>query len=257
ARRLERSALLPAAANDAPADRPLTRVDFFQAHTLCRLLGLVVAGDPGLFRLPMGTELELAAFGANVDKACNGAAARNAPVSMSRFLAAAGPFARGLPATAEQSRAAGDVAPTPFAAEFYGLDFGVREWVADLPHIAGADLLLQEWSADHEVHLAKVGAYADGSLVPPLDLAGPLRTLAVVRGLALGEIEGLLDESGRRLDPEVYAEVPASVPGVLRTVQLRRDGRDLLSTGPDPRLRSIGFRVAGTTALVARLRGLD
>jgi hypothetical protein len=33
------------------------------------------------------------------------------------------------------------------------------------------------------------------------------------------------------------------VPGVLRTEQLRRDGGDLLSTGADPRLRHVGFRV--------------
>ena len=137
-----------------------------------------------------------------------------------------------------------------------GLDFGVREWVGDLPHIPD-ELLLSEWIGDHENHLARVLDYAMGRATPPERLAASLRTFGVVRGLALGELDGLLASSGERLDTDSTETVPGSVPGVLRTLQLRRDGRDLLSKEPDPRLRRIGFRVAGTAVLVARMRGRD
>jgi hypothetical protein len=105
-----------------------------------------------------------------------------------------------------------------------------------------------------------VAGYADGTSAPPPGLASPLRTLGVVRGLALGELDGLIDGAGRRLELGALERVPASVPGVLRSEQLRRDGRDLLSPGQDTvdsRLRLVGFRVAGTAALIQRIRGMD
>jgi hypothetical protein len=45
--------------------------------------------------------------------------------------------------------------------------------------------------------------------------------------------------------------VPASVPGVLRTEQLSRDGRDLVGRGREPRLQRVGFRVAGDAKVLA------
>ena len=249
--------MLPPQVWDAPAEQTLTRVIFYQAYACCRLLGLVVAGEPGLFRLPMGIELELAAFGASVGVACNGPAARGEPVAMSEFVAAAELIGRGEVADARRDRRAGDVAPTAYASAITGLDFGVREWVADLPHIEGAELLLREWNADHGAHIARVQSYAAGRARPPEDLVWPLSAYGVVRGLALGELDGLLDDAGRRLEAGSLQSVPASVPGVLRTEQLRRDGRDLLSAALDPRLQVIGFRVAGTAVLVARLRGRE
>jgi hypothetical protein len=76
-----------------------------------------------------------------------------------------------------------------------------------------------------------------------------------VRGLALGEREGLLRLDGARLDPSAYSVVPETVPGVLRTEQLLRDGHDLLSQGVDPRLARTGFRVVAAAAALAGLRG--
>ncbi len=82
-----------------------------------------------------------------------------------------------------------------------------------------------------------------------------MHALGVVRGLAFGELEGLIDATGARLDPATVTTVPAIVPGVLRTEQLLRTGRDLLSQQPDPRLAVIGCRVVGTPVLQGFLRG--
>ena len=51
------------------------------------------------------------------------------------------------------------------------------------------------------------------------------------------------------------APLPASVPGVLRTEQLRRDGQALLDAGRDARLRWVGFRVAADAAALAKRWG--
>ena len=40
----------------------VTGVNFYQAFAIARMAGVVVAGKPGLFRLPFGVELELAAL---------------------------------------------------------------------------------------------------------------------------------------------------------------------------------------------------
>ncbi|MBL8726853.1 MAG: protein kinase [Planctomycetes bacterium] len=259
--RLQPAALLGAAADggsaagEAAADRPLTGVDFFQAYTLCRLLGLAVGGDPDLFRLPLGCELELAAYAGATRPSCHGVGAAGRAVSMPAFLDAAPGLERGEVATSDAERRAGDVVPTSYGVDFVGLDFGVREWVADVPHVPDAALLLREWISDHAVHLARVSAFARGTASPPPDLEGPLRMLGVVRGLALGELEGLIGGGGIRLDARILTVVPDTVPGVLRTEQLARDGRDLLTSQRDPRLLLVGFRIAGTEAMLSRLRG--
>jgi len=252
--RLRGDALLPPEVAAAPADAALTGVDFYQAWTLSRVLGLAVGDDPTLFRLPLGCELELAAYAFARLPACSGAAANGSVLSMSAFVAAARDWANGRVPTAATSREAGDVVAATQRANFVGLDFGVREWVADLPHVPTGVLLLREWIGDHATHLARVEAFALGTDEPPPDLAGPLRTLGVVRGLALGELDGLIDARGAPVGTS-REQVPDTVPGVLRTEQVRRDGRDLLSMQRDPRLARIGFRVAGTASTVARLRG--
>jgi hypothetical protein len=253
--RLRPGALLPASLTGADDAQPMTGVDFFQAFTLCRLLGVAVGGDPDLFRLPLGCELELAAYADAQWPACHGVGAAGGSVSMPRFLAAAPRLEAGRPPAADESQLAGDVVPTDYGSDFVGLDFGVREWVWDLPHVPGAELLLREWIGDHAVHLARVSSFARGDTSPPPDLAGPLRTLGVVRGLALGELDGLLGGSGIRLDARILTVVPDTVPGVLRTEQLCRDGRDLLTSQRDPRLLHTGFRVTGTATTLSRLRG--
>jgi hypothetical protein len=253
--RLQANELLPQGVLEAADDAPLCGVNFFQAYSCCRLLGLVVAGEPDLFRLPLGCELELAAFGTVPPTACNGPSAAGHAVSIGAFVAAERQWQLGQGPTAAECRAAHDVVATAFRVEITGLDFGVREWVADLPHTAGAELLLGEWIGDYEVHLARIAAFASGTMAPPRDLAASLRAFGVVRGLGLGEVEGLLAGDGTRLTISLLTAVPGSVPGVLRTEQLRRDGRALLSQEQDPRLRRTGFRVAGQRELLTLLRG--
>ena len=139
------------------------------------MLGLVVAGDPDLFRLPLGCELELAAFGAVPPRACNGPAAAGKSVSILAFVAAEQAWQNGVAPTAADCLAARDAVATAFGVPILGLDFGVREWVGDLPHAAEAELLLSEWIGDYEVHLAKTAAFASGAMAPPRDLAAALR----------------------------------------------------------------------------------
>ncbi len=242
--------LLPAAAHTAPANSVLVGVDFFQAYTLTRLLGIAVLGAADAFRLPLGCELELAAFGALAPAASHGTAARGGRVAMRVF--------RGQvtnPPSAEAALAAGDVIDNPAGGRFLGLDFSVREWVFDLPHVHGGELLLKQWIGDHQTHLELVQAIADGTAEPEPHAVGPMRKLGVVRGLAFGERQGLIDRAGELLDPDRFQFVPAAVPGVLRSEQLQRDGRDLLSGGREPRLQQVGFRVVGSASTVARLRG--
>ncbi len=253
--RLTPANLLPAHVADASPDAVLTGVNFYQAYTLCRLLGVAVAGDVEAFRLPLGCEVEMAGFAGARFAACNAATAQGGAVAMARFLAAQAPLARGEPLTAAIERAAGDVVPTAFDAEFVGLDFGVREWVFDLPSIPLADMLMREWIGDRADHLEQVEAMARGVADPMPDPVGPLRHLGVVRGLPLGQRSGLIAADGTPLAAETLDVVPASVPGVLRTEQLRRDGGDLLASAADPRLGAIGFRVVGIPAALAALRG--
>lgn len=219
-------------------DESLCGVDFFQAYSLVRGLGALAFGDPERFRLPFGCELELAAYARTVRPAAHGAAAAGGAVATALFLVAgAGP-------SAVASRRAGDVVPSRHGFDFVGLDFGVREWVLDLPADAGSELLVREWLGDHQTHLARVRALADGRFEPAPDPAGPLARLGVVRGLCSSEPEGLIDAAGQRLDLGRSPVLPDMVPGVLRAQQLHRDGSDLLGRGREPMLVRIGLRIA-------------
>ncbi|MBL8755749.1 MAG: hypothetical protein JNK15_20805, partial [Planctomycetes bacterium] len=242
--------LLPTSDGPTPAeDTALRGVDFFQAWTLARLLGTVAFGDPAACRLPFGCELELAAFGSDVPRAAHGAGAHGGRVALDEFLRPS------APPSAAQAKILGDLVPTTFGPTFFGLDFGVREWVLDVPHIPGADLLQKQWLGDHDVHLQVTADLARGKAEPMPDPAGPLRNFGVVRGLPTGAAMGLLAVDGRPLDVAGRAVVPPFVPGVLRTEQLRRDGRDLLAGSADPRLGECGFRVLGVVQRWTARRG--
>ena len=257
ARRLVAENLVPSDCREAGADDTLRGVDFFQAYSLVRLLGQVVAQDPNLFRLPFGCELELAAYHRAQRPAANGAAAAGGRVSMAPFRAAVAGAAI-VPSSAT-TRGAGDVVATAFGADFVGLDFGVREWVLDLPEIPGAESLLREWIGDHLRHLERVQGAASGHGEPSSESIELLRQFGVVRGLAFSEPSGLVGADGQRLDPAartgVPGVVPDMVPGVLRTEQMRRDGVDLLGRGRDPRLQHVGFRVAADALALVRAWG--
>jgi hypothetical protein len=87
------------------------------------------------------------------------------------------------------------------------------------------------------------------------DPVGPLRQFGVVRGLAWGNRVGLVDRAGAPLDTAAHSMLPTHVPGVVRTEQLRRDGRDLLAAKADPRLQAVGFRIVGVVARWTTLPG--
>ncbi|MGE3173208.1 MAG: protein kinase [Planctomycetota bacterium] len=259
------AAALAAAAGRTP-DAAVVGVDWFQAFAATRLLGAVVAGDARLFRLPLGCELELAALGpGDPGAARNGATAHGGRVlaeAFRRWLAL--PTAPAGPSCAELVAMGDLVSSTPFGRPLHGLDFGVREWVLDLPQGSGAggEPLLREWIADRELHAVRALELAGSLPAPadlrsrlPPDLQARLRGFAVVRGLAFGEVAGLLDADGRRLPLSGLVYLPESVPGVVRTEQLRRDGRDLMPGQFDPRLLRTGFRVLGDRAFVQRVRG--
>lgn len=258
-----RTADFERAAGEAPA-AAVTGVDFFQAYTAARLLGLLVAGDPALFRLPLGCELELAAFGGRAPGAArNGAAAQGGTVLAAPFGGEGHDSGARPGPTAADCRAAGDVVPAFGAsrldpaevlAEITGLDFGLREWVFDLPLGDAGDDLLREWAGDRELHRRRAQELADGTLA---QVAARLHLgrRGVVRGLPFGSAAGLLDAHGQPLRLRGLLVLPPSVPGVVRCEQLRRDGRDLDPGGVDPRLLHTGFRVVGGDTFVLWVRG--
>jgi hypothetical protein len=248
--RLQTANLLPK--DCADGDTSLTGVDWFQAYTLLAVLGERIGGDPLLFRLPFGCELELAAYARSEHPAANGAAAAGGRVAIAPFRAAANGSPE--PPSAAASLAAGDFVPGASDVPFVGLDFGVREWVFDLPAVPGAEMLVREWIGDHDEHLESVRALAAGRLEPMPDPVGPVRRLAVVRGLAFAEVGGLLSANGEAMQPRALAAVPDVVPGVLRSEQLRRDGSDLLGRGREPRLVFVGLRAAADARGLLRER---
>jgi hypothetical protein len=160
--RLQTANLLPK--DCADGDTSLTGVDWFQAYTLLAVLGERVGGDPLLFRLPFGCELVLAAYARSEHPAANGAAAAGGRVAIAPFRAAANGSPE--PPSAAASLAAGDFVPSASDVPFVGLDFGVREWVFDLPAVPGAEMLVREWIGDHDEHLESVRALAAGRPTP-------------------------------------------------------------------------------------------
>jgi tRNA A-37 threonylcarbamoyl transferase component Bud32 len=239
---------------EAP-DSAVVAVGFYQAWAVSRLLGLLVGDDCELFRLPLGVELELAALADAEDGFANGAAARGEGVS-------ARMFARSVDATWPWSfadcAAAGDSVPSAFGSPFVGLDFGVREWVLDLPPVDVSRDLLTEWVTDQRRHVQRALAFAAGDPVPA-ELRLRLRRDGVVRGLPAGDVAGLLDATGRPLDLAALlsadSRLPASVPGVVRSETLSRVGRGLLPGTIDRRFARVGFRLVGDAALVRKVRG--
>ena len=163
------------------------------------------------------------------------------------------------PPTAVESAGLGDVVTTGQGYRLVALDFGVREWVLDLPYsvVLEKDALLREWGADQGGHVVRALDLARGAGLDPTlrELEGHLATFGVVRGLALGEPHLLVDgEHGGDLRGVTVEALPPTLPGVVRVLQLRRDGRDLLADQVDPRLQLIGLRLAGGAEFVRRVR---
>ncbi|MBK8976726.1 MAG: serine/threonine protein kinase [Planctomycetes bacterium] len=226
-------------------------LDANQAYCAVRLLGVLVGGDPALFRLPFGVELDNAALGARSDPdpvALNGSAVRGPGI----LAVAAARFASrpATPPSRAELREVGDVVTTELGYELVGLDGGVREWVADLPFVSDdpdGRALLREWLADHERHAQRMREIAAGRIeAVPSDLLGRLVTYGVVRGAAFGDPTAIPADAGPRLG--------VTWPGAVRALQVRRDGAGLLPGDVDPHVLQSGLRIAGGQRFVERVR---
>lgn len=262
ARRLSVAGMAPAALGFDPErwrqalaagpERPVAGVDFFQAYAAARALSWALFRDPGLLRLPAGVELEVAALGGSrspprTSPLLNGAA-RGGGLAVAAIVAAGRDrfIVERWPATAAELVAAGDAIETELGSTITGLDFGVREWVLDLPLLAreGARPLLIERLSDHERHVLAALALATGDA--GAGLATELLRTGSVRGTALGESELQSAVQGERVGP--------TYPGVVRVLQLRRDGRGVLVGEADPHLPFIGFRLCGGRRFLEQVR---
>lgn len=235
-------------------DRAMTGIDFYQAWTVTRLAGLLLAGDCELFRLPYAVELELAALGEQRDQVRLHGTTVTAEAWQLAGVRIGDPLF--WPPTHAEALASGDRAAADGASWFSGLDFGVREWVGDLPMLRdeSAARLLAEWIADHGRHDEHATALARGRLEAPGALP-LLQRLGVVRGTPFGDASSLVDGlRGGRLRLEGDAGLPPSMPGVVRTLHLRRDGAGLLPGEREPHLAQTGMRLAGGAAFVAKVR---
>ncbi len=230
-------------------DRPVFGLSDFQAECVARLAGLLAAADPSLFRLPFGVELEVAAFGNGV-AGVQGAEVSGTGIDRRLFSQWSHRIDSGSwPPNAAEATALGDVVVTPLGHRILGLDSGVREWVADLPYFVGdldSEALLREWMADHVRHRQRVAELfsRSGAVRLPQDLLGRLATFGVLRGIGAGEARALqLDANGVTI-----------LPGVVRCLQVRRDGTGFPSGRPDPHAERAGMRLAGGAHLVEALR---
>ncbi|MCC6782001.1 MAG: serine/threonine protein kinase [Planctomycetes bacterium] len=238
-------------AGDRHSTQPIAGIDFHQAVAVVRLLGLLVADEPDFVRLPLGVELELAAFGvAELDGlALHGAAVRGEGIDAAAVRALAVTLADPArwPPPREVAVALGDLVRTELGDRILGLDLGVREWVLDLPcpppDARGRPLVL-EWRADHARHLERIHDAATRGVRDELDVF--IANRAILRGSASGEDPTLpIGSDGR---------VPRGWPGVVRELQLRRDGVGLVPGAEDPHLALAGLRIAGGEAFVTEVR---
>jgi hypothetical protein len=247
-------------------------------------------GQPWVVRLPFAIELELAALrplgaGGSADagrsttdgdpsvRRGNGCAA-NRQLTAADFEG----YGRGArradgtmdpgrwPSSAIESAARGDQVPG-LHGNFIALDFGVREWVLDLPRPAEADeshARMLDWIQDHHDHLEKIGAIAAGE---SLGLLTPLSSQAVLRGTAWGEagLTGLSTQELLTPPPVLHPALPmplsgaesgisAAVAGVVRCVHVERDGSLFQRGDLDPHVLVAGFRLAGGERFVRAVR---
>ena len=256
------------AAVAAEPARAVAGINYFQAHVFARAVGWLLASDPSLFRLPSGVELELAAFGPHHDPTVPGAplygAWRGGGVRIAAAEAAATMrrTSRNWPPTAAELFAAGDYVVNDWGehgaarqevgntagalVEMTGLDFGVREWVIDLPVLMADRGRALAAMADHVRHLEAAAELA--TLPATADAERAVLRLGVVRGVAL-------DELARATTPLTVGRGRCSpqVPGVVQVLQLARDGSGVPNE-LDPHLSAIGMRLCGGRSFLQRVR---
>ncbi|MEZ5989958.1 MAG: bifunctional serine/threonine-protein kinase/formylglycine-generating enzyme family protein [Planctomycetota bacterium] len=259
----------------AAADRPVTGVDWFQAAAYCRWLSWKVFGSPDYLRLPFAGELVAAAMHGLPPAAAglrlNGLRPEVADLVEQRWKRVVGETARDgrrdpalWPLEPAELVELGDLSrglgrPGEPAPVVTGLDFGVREWVDDLPFEDEevAALIV----ANHENHRAT----AEDRRLGRLRTALPKDVLrdGIVRGLGFGEpevagrdpvAEGWLDDL-TSADPKPARLGDPGLLGVRRSLQLARDGS--LAGRRNPIVAVVGFRVAGTVRFLEQARRVE
>lgn len=230
------------AAVAADPHRAVASVDGFQAYTAARLMGWGVLGDPSAFRLPLGVELERAVV-LGVGAGADGIAAKGLAWQRKHERWAEMRLRGQWPPTAAENVEVSDVHWVS-GGRLTGLQFGVSEWVADLPFGGPRDRQgqLVEWLRDAELHLEKVGELARGEGAEGL-FGRWFGQMAVIRGQPLGSDLGGVTVAGH-----------PCFPGVLRAVNVRRDGRDPVADRTDRRLAGIGIRWVGTAPFLRAVR---
>ena len=240
-------------------ERPVTGVSYFQAHAFARWLGWRFFGDADLFRLPFGAELEFAATRAAA-KRLNGLSLRGREQLAEwrkRFAAIQDGSlndgvvdARRWPLSSVELEVLGDVTRS-LGAAITGLDFGVREWVEDLPLIGNATAY-RVVAEVHQRHvdysrLRRINAVLRPARSRLLDI-GELRGLGWGEPVVLGQDprQGLIDARG-----EASAK---GILGVKRMNYVRRDGRSLGRDAIAPLVRVAGFRLAADSSFAALVR---
>ena len=124
----------------------------------------------------------------------------------------------------------------------HGLDFGVREWVMDLPWPSKdkrEQSIVVELLRNHRRHIASAVEFD----VPVPGLRATLLDVGVVRGARLRVDGELANRSGD--DP-----LPRDVRGVMRTCHLHRAGLEVERR----LLRHVGMRLAGGARFVQLVR---
>ncbi|MEE2888432.1 MAG: bifunctional serine/threonine-protein kinase/formylglycine-generating enzyme family protein [Planctomycetota bacterium] len=220
-----------AAVNSDP-DAPVTGVNFYQAFAIARMAGQVVAGNPATFRLPFAVELELAALTGVPAGSLNGLRGKN---------------------QLEAVRVDGGSVGTSLSL-LRGVDFGVREWVLDLPWPTepGARQIVAGILKDHEDHRAQALGLGD----QPNLSAGQkfeLRRIGVVRGRNLADGRPVTDLLAGGRVVQNGDMLPIGVPGVVKTLYLARTGTGLLGR-PHRLLGEVGLRLAGGAEFLKRVR---
>ncbi|MGE0144101.1 MAG: protein kinase [Planctomycetota bacterium] len=246
-RRLDRAGLEPHADWPADDEQAIVGVDCYQAWTVIALLSQWCFGDPRVLRLPLGIELEVAGFGSAVPVV---------PVRYASALRGPGLFAEPLrsamqpgrngpwPWTKSDCERVGDFVVSDLGDRIFGLDCGVREWVLDPEFVvvAGSSVAASpDVRSDYPRLLEQARATFEAA---PRTTRGAAAR-GIVRGISAVEIGGFL-EADARVSPEFV--------GVVRELQLRRDGAGLLPGSKDPHLAWIGFRVGAGAAFVRRMR---
>ncbi|MCB9917482.1 MAG: protein kinase [Planctomycetes bacterium] len=246
-------------------DRPVTGIDYYQASAFCRWLGLATFGDPDFFRLPFGAELEWAALGDRIERG-------DLQSIRSATTTTAAAWARGFdayrerarltgaredvmdparwPRDVDENRMFGDVVRAWDGSEIVGLEFGVREWIEDVPTIGSGPSyrLLVEIHERHVEYAAR--RRFDRTLKPPRILAMESGQL---RGMTWGEPRLHGHDPMTDLQDVRGKGSAAGILGVKRICFVRRDGVGL-DEKVAPLMTVAGFRIVGGEAFVRFVR---